>query len=309
MRPLCADEITGNWATLQLSWTKDERLDLRRVETQVDRLIQYRVDGIYSSGTAGEFHCQTEAEFDEVSEMLAERCNAVNMNFQIGVSHMSPQISLERLRRVVPLKPSAVQVILPDWFPSSEFETITFLKRMAEEAQGIGIVLYNPPHAKRVLRPIQVATIAKQIPKLVGLKSAGGDANWFREMREHLQSISVFIPGHHLATGMREGAQGAYSNVACLNPLGAQRWSDLIRSDLQAGLDIEKRLQAFFAKHITPYIRDMKYCNAACDRLLAHIGGWTDISPTLRWPYRSIPVGEAERLRPIAREQLPEFFE
>jgi 4-hydroxy-tetrahydrodipicolinate synthase len=28
---------------------------------------------------------------------------------------MSPKISLERLRRVIALKPGAIQIILPDW--------------------------------------------------------------------------------------------------------------------------------------------------------------------------------------------------
>ncbi len=59
--------------------------------------------------------------------------------------------------------------------------------------------------------------------------------------------------------------------------------------------------------HIVRFIRDGGYCNAACDRLLVRIGGWADTGGGLRWPYRSIPASEADRLRPIAAELLPEF--
>ncbi|MFQ9020965.1 MAG: hypothetical protein ACLR6J_05625 [Parabacteroides merdae] len=65
--------------------------------------------GIYSNGTAGEFYTQNEEEeFIKTSELLAEKCSAASIPFQIGVSHMSPQISLNRLQAVKSLNPGAV---------------------------------------------------------------------------------------------------------------------------------------------------------------------------------------------------------
>lgn len=308
MRPLDGTEIRGNWATLLLAWNADESLDTGRVAAEIDTLIAAHVDGIYSNGSAGEFYAQTESEFDEVSELLADKCNAADMPFQIGVSHMSAQVSLQRLRRIVKLEPSAVQVILPDWFPVTQREAEHFLQRMAAAAEPIGLVLYNPPHAKRTLAPQQVGRLARQVPALVGLKTAGGDDPWYAAMREHLKGLSVFIPGHMLASGVQRGAHGAYSNVACLNPAAAQRWADLIHVDLTAALEVEHRLRRFLDTYLVPYISDAGYCNAACDRLLAMVGGWMDVGSRMRWPYEAIPESEAARLRPIARELVPEFL-
>lgn len=308
MKPLTSDQIRGNWATLLSAWNADDSLDLGRVAAEIDALIAMRVDGIYSNGTAGEFHTQTEAEFDQISECLAGKCNAAGMRFQIGVSHMSAQISRERLRRIVPLMPGAVQVILPDWFPITEDEAITFFHGMAETANGIGLVLYNPPHAKRVWNPEQIGRLAAKIPALVGIKTAGGDDAWYAAMRQYLARLSVFVPGHLLASGVQRGAHGAYSNVACLNPLAAQRWSDQMKTDLSAALELEQRLRRFMDGYIAPFITEQKYCNAACDRFMALLGGWTDVGERMRWPYRSIPVAEVNRLRPIAQELIPEFI-
>jgi dihydrodipicolinate synthase/N-acetylneuraminate lyase len=307
MERLRADQICGNWATLLSVWNDDDSLDLGRVAAEVDALIEMQVDGIYSSGTAGEFHAQTEDEFDRISACLAARCNAAGMPFQIGVSHMSAQISRERLRRIVPLAPGAVQAILPDWFPVTLEEAAAFLEQMAEVADGIGLVLYNPPHAKRVLEPEQIGWIAQRVPALVGLKTAGGDDAWYASMRQHLSGLSVFVPGHLLASGIQRGAHGAYSNVACLNPSAAQRWTDQIRSDLAGALELEQRLQQFMDGYIKPFISQQGYCNAACDRFMAVLGGWADVGQHMRWPYRSIPSAESERIGPAAHALIPEF--
>src|SRR3546814_4206952 len=41
----------------------------------------------------------------------------------------------------------------PDWVRVTQTEAIDFLTRIAAEAAPIPIVLYNPPHAKRVFQP------------------------------------------------------------------------------------------------------------------------------------------------------------
>ena len=294
MNALDADAIRGNWATLLLAWNEDESLDLHRVGEAIDRMISFGVDGIYSCGTAGEFHTLTESEFDAVSALLATRCEQAHVPFQIGVSHMSAQLSRERLKRVIALAPSAVQVILPDWYPITLEEAIVFLHGMAESAPGIGLVLYNPPHAKRVL-------------SLVGVKTAGGDDAWYEAMRKHIGHLSVFVPGHRLATGVGEGASGAYSNAACLHPGAAQTWYAQMLTDYPAALEVESRLFEFVVQHIVPFITEKGYCPGACDRLLAGIGGWADVGYRMRWPYRAIPEHEVERLRPIAQSLIPEF--
>ena len=122
MKAMKASEIRGNWSTLLSVWNSDGSLDLGRVDHEVDVLMDARVDGIYSNGTAGEFHAQTNEEFMAISTLLAMKCERNEMPFQLGISHMSAQISLERLIAAKRLKPAAFQVILPDWFPGWEFD-------------------------------------------------------------------------------------------------------------------------------------------------------------------------------------------
>lgn len=306
MKALSSKEIYGNWATLLLPLNADDSIDYPALEAEIELLIAQKVNGIYSNGTAGEFYSLSEAEFDRVSQLLAEKCNAAAMPFQIGCSQMSAQLALQRLRRAVGLQPSAIQVILPDWFPPGMPEIVDFLARMAQEAAPVGLVLYNPPHAKKQLKPEDFAHIRAAGIKLVGCKLAGGDEEWYTAMRK--QELSLFVPGHHLATGFSRGAAGAYSNVACLHPGAAQQWYETMTSDPEAALETEKRIQSFMNGSMVPYLRK-GYSNQAVDKLMAAAGGWGPLDSRLRWPYRSIPEDEIPAVRAAGRKLIPEFFE
>jgi dihydrodipicolinate synthase/N-acetylneuraminate lyase len=289
---LTANTLKGNWGTLLLPIQTNDAIDYAKLSEELDALIAAGIDGIYSNGTAGEFYNQTEEEFDTVNSLLAEKCRRSRMPFQIGVSHPSPILSLERLRRTRAWQPSAFQVILPDWVVPTAEEQVEFLAKMANVAGPIPLVLYTPPHAKLALHPPDFERLAKAVPQLIGIKVADGDSSWYEAMRRYSSGLSVFVPGHHLATGFREkvGA-GAYSNVACIHPQAAQRWWELMQTDLDEALTVERRINAFFAEAIIPY-KNRGFSNPALDKLLAAVGGWASVSTRLRWPYRSIPEAD-----------------
>jgi 4-hydroxy-tetrahydrodipicolinate synthase len=139
------------------------------------------------------------------------------------------------------------------------------------------------------------------------VKVLDSHGEWYGAVRRHLRDVAVFVPGHHIATGMAQGAQGSYSNVACLTPRGAAAWERLIERDPPRALDVQRRVIDFLALSVGPYAAD-GYCGPALDKFLAAIGAWADIGTRLRWPYRSIPEREAERFRATAREMIPELW-
>ncbi len=308
MDAMKAHELRGNWAAVLLPIHENGEIDYVRLEEEVEALADAGVDGIYTNGTAGEFYAQSEKEFDLIHTIVAGCCHRRGVPFQIGASHPIPQMSLERIRRSLIYEPCAIQVILPDWFPPNDDEAIDCLRRMAEAAESVPLVLYNPPHAKRVLSPPGYARLKEHVPSLIGLKVMDGDAAWYGEMRRYARELSVFVPGHHLATGISMGARGSYSNVACLHPKAAQAWYRLTQTDLKEALSWEQKIRLFMDRHISPLIRERGYSNQAADKLLAAIGGWGRVGTRLRWPYRGVPEEEARRLRPYALDMLPEAF-
>lgn len=308
MNPLSASQIKGNWAAVMLPVNSDQSIDYGRLAAQLDYLVESGLNGIYTNGTAAEFHTQNEDEFDRISQMVAERCEPAAVNFQIGAGHMSPQTSLARIRRAKQLQPAAMQVILSDWYPLADDEMLACMEVFLEASDPVGLVLYNPPHAKRVLKPADFALLADNFPALVGIKVLDGDDRWYQQMRPLAQRLSIFVPGSNLATGITRGAAGAYSNVACMNPRGAQRWYEQMLTDIQAALEFQARFQRFINEHLFPLAKKQSLSNPALDKFMAVLGGWTDMEPRLRWPYNSASDEDVRRFRPIARELLPELF-
>lgn len=308
MQPFKASDIKGNWGTLLIPISENDAIDFKRLEDEIDTLIQMGVSGIYSNGTAGEFYNQTEDEFDHISQLLAQKCNAAGMPFQIGACHVNPIMAKSRVARAAQLQPGAIQVILPDWSAPAMPEVIAYLQVLAETAAPVPLVLYNPPHAKRKLLPEEYGQLKAAGIHLVGCKTAGGDESWYADMKTYAGELSLFVPGHHLATGVQLGAHGAYSNVACLHPRAAQGWYEMMLTDMPRALQIQDTIQAFIKTHILPYILDKGFSNQAVDKLLAALGNWAPVGTRLRWPYKGIDEKEVAPLRAIARNMMPEFF-
>lgn len=302
------NRITGTWCTLLLPLNTDDSIDFGKLEVQIDALIAFGVSGIYSNGTAAEFYSQSEVEFDQISELLAERCRANATPFQIGCNHVNPMLALERVKRAAALQPDAIQVILPDWTVPSMDEIVDFLMAVQQAANPIRLVLYNPPHAKRVLLPEEYGILRESGLRLAGCKVKGGDAAWYAAMRQSDPELSLGVPGHTLASGILAGADGSYSNIACLHPGAAQAWYHLMAVDMERALELEKRIGLFMEQLIRPYITRYQYSNQAVDKLMAAVGGWAPITTRLRWPYRGVHEREVGAVRIEAERIIPEFF-
>lgn len=308
MEPLTAAALRGVWATALLPIRPDESIDVDRLAAALDHVLAAGVHGVYTNGTAGEFHTLTEAEYDRLHALVAERCTAAGMPFQLGASHPGGQLSLDRIARAAALRPGAIQVVLPDWLPLRPDEVLAAVERMASVADGVPLVLYNPPYAKTQVPPELFGKLAAEVPALIGVKVPGGDDAWHARMADAAGGrLAVFVAGHTLASGFARGAAGAYSNVACLNPAGAARWYTQITSDLPAALAFEERLRGFLDAHIAPLAR-AGYCDPALDKTLAAVGGWSRTGTRVRWPHRSVPDDAIPALRAAAEAAVPELL-
>ncbi|SFN62335.1 dihydrodipicolinate synthase family protein [Mycetocola miduiensis] len=307
MRPLTSAEIEGTWATVLTPFDQDDALNEAALDRQLDLIIDASPSGMYTHGTAGEFFNQTDSEWLTVVSRVATRSEAASLPFQVGASHPSPVVALERIRLAGHLNPSAIQVILPDWLPLSRDETRSVLERYSAAAGDVGLVLYNPPHAKNVLLPDELDALTDEFSSIVGLKVADGDADWYESMATIMQRVSVFVPGHHLATGLAKGAKGAYSNVACLHPAGAVEWARRSMSEAAWGLDVEKQIAAFLDTAIAPLVAK-RYSNVTLDKALAAAGGHLGDVGHVRWPHVTASDAEVAHIRDSATTMLPAFL-
>ncbi|MGH7912123.1 MAG: dihydrodipicolinate synthase family protein [Candidatus Dormibacteraceae bacterium] len=306
MRPLTRATLRGVWGTLLLPVEADQTIDWGRLESDLRHLLGAGLDGLYAHGTAGEFFTLDEVEFGRVNRLLADRCEAQGIPFQIGASHMSAQTCRQRVRRATELRPGAIQVTLPDWVPLSDEEVVGAVAGLAAAARPVPIVLYNPPHAKTIVPPELYGRLARDVPELIGVKVLGGDDAWYRAVRGAAPDLALFVAGTTLASGLRRGAAGSYSNIACLSPQGASAWYRTMGADPDAAAELESRIVTFFERQVKPLQR-AGYGSPALDKFLAAVGGWGSAGVRVRWPYRSVPEEAVLAARAEARRLLPEL--
>lgn len=305
MSTIIPNTLKGIWATVLLPLNRDDSIDFACLKSDLDFVLEAGISGVYTNGTAGEFYNQTEEEFDMIQLMVAEKCKDKDIPFQVGASNGSPVVCVERIKRSKKLQPHAYQVIFPDWLPLTAEEQIQFLNRVADIANPVPLVLYNPGHSKTLLKPEDFSRLQKEVPGLIGIKVAAKDDAWLRAMELHGSGLSVFIQGHRLASGFKAGiAKGSYSNIACLNPAGAVAWYQLMQEDIAEALAIENRILTFFEACIFPFAK-AGYSDPALDKLLAFAGGWTMLSTKLRWPYKWVSEMDALSVRKQAKKMLP----
>lgn len=298
----------GIWGTVLLPVDRSGDIDWVALQESLEILCTSGVAGIYSNGTAGEFHNQTEAEYQRITQMVADTATRHAMPFQIGISHSNARAARQRLIDLCQLRPAAAQFTLPDWWPPSFAETRSFVAGMQAAAGGTKLVLYNPPHAKARLGLQEIAQLRDLAPNLVGAKLPGGDTGWYAERRATLPDFSVFVPGHTVAFGRPLGADGAYSNVACLSPKGAVLHWELAGSDIETAHELERRINAFMQQAVLPLVKRFGLSNGALDKLMAAAGGWAPISQRMLWPYDSASDEAVRDAAQAARALLPEFF-
>ncbi len=213
-----------------------------------------------------------------MNTMLAERCHAAGLPFQIGACHPCAQESLHRIKsasapRTRRLPDHPARLVGGAWrrgrhlsgphhpgsgsLPASCFTTPS---------------MPNAVSPRRIWHPRPPSS-----PELLGIKVAGGDDEWYSSMRAecgdllHLHSRP--FPRHRPAKWRSWFVLQRGLHRTRLRG----RLEQMALSDPEEAMEIQKEILAFLDKRITP-ISKAGHVNAAADKLLAHIGNWGPVS-------------------------------
>ena len=114
------------------------------------------------------------------------------------------------------------------------------------------------------------------MPALIGVKVADGDDAWYAEMRAHCQGLAVFVPGHHLATGVANGAAAGVLQRGVPEPGGRAALDRPDAHGFAGRPGVGTAHPPLHGRRDRAFIARDGYANPALDKLLAAIGGWAD---------------------------------
>lgn len=309
MQPLSPSELKGLWAPVLPTFAPDERLDQQALERELERLLAAGIHGVDDGGARAENAALEAPELELIARTVAERCERAGTPFLLGVGSADPQLALREIERARELEPSAIGVVLPTSIEPRHPDFAAILASYSAAAAPIGIVLDHPPHVRIEFPPELCGPIREAAPGVIGIRLGLGSEEWYARWREAASDLSLFVPGHHHATGVARGANGSCSNFAWLSLSGALRLHELCGSAIEQALDLESQLQCFLITHILPFQIEEGFSSAALDKLLAAAGGWMRGSARLRAPEVGVGDEMVAQVREAALQEIPWFFE
>src|SRR5574340_774243 len=127
MARLKAKDIYGIWAGVTMAGDARFRFDEEAYAKNIQRTIKAKVNGIYTTGSTGEFYAIDGDEFKRMVDIQAELCGKAKMPLQIGCCADATHKTIRLLEYAADQKAvGAAQVNLPYWMELSDKEVVQF---------------------------------------------------------------------------------------------------------------------------------------------------------------------------------------
>jgi len=231
----------------------DESLDLDRLGTHIDFLLDAGIEGILATGGSGEYANLTP---EERRLVVTESIKAADGRVPVIVGALGPSTreALDVGLHAAEQGATALLVLPPYYIKPSFDGVVHHFETMARET-GLPLIVYNIP--SRTGWPLQLEHLVRlaEIPGVVGLK----------ECERDMASISLKIAGLdgkiELLSGdddlgfptLLSGARGAIWTTANLIPkLCVDLFKACVAGDLSAGLAHHNRLLQIFSTIMLP---------------------------------------------------------
>lgn len=198
--------------------TPDEKINEQELRSQVNRMIQAGVHGLFCLGTNGEFYALSFEEKLEVIKIVVSENNG-RLPVYAGTGCVTTRNTIHLSQKAEELGVSALSVITPYFAALSQDEIYNHYKEVAS-AVTLPIILYNIP--MRTGNSIDYHTLLRliEIKNIVGIKDSSGNFdNMLRYIEESKGSVAVLSGNDSLIlSALMAGGTGAISGIANLFP-------------------------------------------------------------------------------------------
>jgi 4-hydroxy-tetrahydrodipicolinate synthase len=310
--PLTAETLKGVWAGVTLSWNEDLSLDETSFRENLRRLCASKVDGIYTTGSTGEFYALDLSEFRLVVEIVMEVASPCRIPVQIGCCADDTREVQQQIEYAARAGADGVQFVVPYWMELTDAELLYYFKSVATVAPDLPLIHYNIPRAKRFLTGDDYQRMLQVAPSLIGVKFTYAGSH-FGQLQQSLQitpELSYFVGEDLLVSAMQLGARGSYSSMVCTNPTFMQELFTLAESR-QWDKAITKQL------HLAKFFRELEPCmeklnlggiDPVADKGLAVASGFFTGHQRTRAPYIGWSDTGVTQIRAWLKEHYPEFL-
>ena len=312
MGRITAKQLHGIWAGMTMSWDEHDNFDVAGYRTNIERMCQTRVHGIYTTGSTGEFYALDFEEFCAMVDIQVEICSKHGKPLQIGCCSDCTRKTIRLLEYAASKSyVSAAQVNIPYWMEVTDRELLQFFKDLHNACPDLPLVHYNVPRSKRFLGGADYLRILEIAPTLIGVKftMAGTHFGMLQDALTMTPQLSYFVAENLLASAMMLGARGSCSSLIFTNPEFMLTMYDHAKNGhWTQALAMQKTANQFFAD-CAAFVeqRGEGVIDPVFDKGLAVAAGCAVGSQRTRAPYIGWSDQTVAAVRAWLKEHYPQF--
>ena len=273
-----------------MCWDVDYGFDEKIYAENIKGIIADNVDGIYTTGSTGEFYALEYDEFCSMVDIQADLCGRSGMPLQIGCCSDATQKTIRMLEYVAAKEEvGAAQIAIPYWMELTDRELLKFFSDLHVACPGMPLVHYNNPRSKRYLGAEDYLRILQVAPNLIGVKFglAGSNFGALQDAIWMVPQLSYFVGETLLASGMQLGARGSYIALIATNPVFMKEMYAVANNgQWEKAIQMQIQVAQFYARAV-PFIleRGEGVIDPVFDKGLAVAAGYINGHQRCRPPY------------------------
>lgn len=303
---LSKEELKGMWVSVPTEWNEDGSFDEKTFRDQVALLIEAGADGLYTTGSTGEFYALDWDEWKQVQDaFLAETRGKIPV--QVGANWFNTRDTIKRIRYARDLGAGAVQICFPPWMEMRLQDYDQFLIDCYQAVPDIAIIHYNIARTKKLFFADDYLRVLPQVPTMIGSKAAMALNNYI-DLITRVPNINHFVGEITFPLAHQLGCQGMYTSWFMMNPSFFKEYYRLCEEGRYAEvIPIMKRLVLWHNAAILPLFQK-GYYDPTLDKPFVELSGWLPGNRQTRKPHHPLSDEEMAQLRRVTKEIMPEFM-
>lgn len=237
------DNLIGIIPPATTPFTQAGDIDLNRVATQINWLIDQGAHGVAVGGSTGEGHT---IDVDEFRDLIATAVEAAAGRIPVvaGIIVDSTRDAIRRGKAIADLDVAALQVTPVHYLFRPHDDAMQEHFRVMTEEAGQPIIIYNVVPWS-YLSPALLCRIMDEVPGVVGVKQSAGDLKLFADLMimanpEHLIFCAVDALMYSSYT---LGARGSIAAILSAAPKASVAvWNAVKAGDHARALELHKKL-------------------------------------------------------------------
>ena len=225
---------------------ENERIDEKKLRSQVNYVIEGGVLGILAFGSNGEFYMVEEDEMERGLEiMISESNGRVPVYFGIGAISTKKCVRLAKM--AVEKGAYGISVLQPMFLKPTEEELFLHFKTIADAVPSTPMLLYNNPgRVGYTMSANLVDRLAHEVDNIVGMKDTSGDITQMEEFIRRTRDVDFKVFGGKdtlLYAALCHGAVGGVCTAANFMPqLITDVYNKFVSGDYKGSLEAQFKL-------------------------------------------------------------------